>query len=92
MRTRQLVISLLGLGDTRVTESAAEGSGGGLLGSDGRSHGCPWRRPSPWATQGALSGLGLSSDKARRQKDLRKPDPRRVEKLTWEASCSCFSR
>ena len=40
MRTRQLVIFLLGLGDTRVSESAAEGSGGGLLGSDGRSHGC----------------------------------------------------
>ena len=37
MRTSQLVIFLLGLGDTRVTESAAEGSGGGLLGS----HGCP---------------------------------------------------
>lgn len=36
MRTRQLVIFLLGLGDTRVSE----GSGGGLLGSDGRSHGC----------------------------------------------------
>lgn len=27
MRTRQLVIFLLGLGDTRVSESAAEGSG-----------------------------------------------------------------
>lgn len=54
--------------------------------------GASWQRPSPWAAQGTLSGLGLSFDKAKGQKDLRRLDPRGLGKLIKETSCQGVSK